>query len=77
MKSSKVIKARQFKKNEALNAIRKIYNQKYKFPYSEPNPYEDWDNLPSCAEEREKRILNIIEQLERDLSTLKVDKINL
>ena len=73
MIKAKILKARQFKKNEALNEIRKIYNPKYKFPYSQSDPYGDWDNLPSCAEQKEKRISNIIEQLEKDLKELKVD----
>jgi hypothetical protein len=72
MDNSKILKARQLKKNEALNEIRKIFNPKYKFPYSQADPYGDWDDLPSCAEEREKRISYIIEQLERDLKELKV-----
>lgn len=72
MDNSKILKARQFKKNEALNAIREIYNPNYKSPYSQADPYGDWDDLPSCVEEREKRISNIIEQLEKDLSKLKV-----
>ena len=72
MDSSKILRARQLKKNEALNEIRKIFNPKYKFPYSQPDPYGDWDDLPSCAEEREKRISVIIEQLEKDLKELKV-----
>ena len=72
MDNSKILKARQLKKNEALNEIRKIFNPKYKFPYSQADPYADWDDLPSCAEEREKRISYIIEQLERDLKELKV-----
>lgn len=72
MNNSKILKARQHKKNEALNEIRKIFNPKYKFPYSQADPYGDWDDLPSCAEEREKRISNIIEQLEKDLKELKV-----
>ena len=72
MNNSKILRARQQKKNEALNEIRKIFNLKYKFPYSQADPYSDWDDLPSCAEEREKRISNIIEQLEKDLKALKV-----
>lgn len=72
MDNSKILKAKQFKKNEALNAIREIYNPNYKFPYSQADPYGDWDDLPSHEEEREKRISNIIEQLEKDLSKLKV-----
>lgn len=72
MDNSKTLKVRQQKKNEALNEIRKIFNPKYKFPYSQADPYGDWDDLPSCAEEREKRISNIIKQLEKDLKKLKV-----
>lgn len=72
MDNSKTLKARQLKKNEALNEIRKIFNPKYKFPYSQSDPYGDWDDLPSCAEEREKRISNIINQLEKDLKDLKI-----
>lgn len=68
MDNSKILKARQFKKNEALNAIREIYNQNYKFPYSQADPYGD----SSHEEERENRIRYIIEQLEKDLSKLKV-----
>ena len=72
MKNKKILKVRQQLKNEALNEIRKIYNSKYNFPYSQTDIYEDFDDLPSCAEEREKRISGIIDKLERDLSDLKV-----
>ena len=72
MDNSKILKARQFKKNEALNAIREIYNPNYKSPYSQANMYGDWDDLPSPEEDRENRIRYIIEQLEKDLSKLKV-----
>ena len=48
-------------KSTALNAIRKIYNPRYQFPYS---PY---DADGSCAEQREKEVRKIIENLEEDL----------
>ena len=56
-------------KATALNKIRQIYHPKYKFPYSSG----DWwdDESPSCAEQREKCVRDIIEQLERDLRKLK------
>lgn len=54
---------RQQKKNEALNAIRKIYNHKYQFHYDE---YDD----ASGSEQREDRIQYIIEQLEKELKQL-------
>lgn len=73
MNNSKILKARQLKKNEALNEIRKIFNPKYEFPYSEPNPYTDFDDHPSSAEQREERISDIIKQLEKELKKLKVD----
>lgn len=73
MENSKIIKARQLKKNEALNAIRKVFNPKFKFPYEQGNPWGDWDDMPSLAEQREKYIANIIDKLERDLADLKVD----
>lgn len=72
MNNSKILKKRQFLKSEALNQIRKICNPNYKFPYSVVDPFGDWDDLPSRAEEREYRISNIIEQLEKDLKKLKV-----
>lgn len=74
MHNLKILKTKQQKKNEALNEIRKIFNPEYKFPYNQVDPYGDgdWDDLPSCAEEREKRISNIIERLEKDLKELKV-----
>jgi len=50
-------------KATALNAIRKIYNPKYKFPYDE------WSE-ESGAEQREGQIRRIIEQLEIDLKRL-------
>lgn len=66
MENPKIAKARQLKKNEALNAIRKIYNPKYKFPY------DGDDCSPSSEAQREKAISNIIDNLERDLSNLKI-----
>lgn len=52
------------KKATALNAIRKIYNPKYKFPYNE------WSD-ESGAEQRESQIRWIIYELEKDLQKLK------
>jgi len=72
MRNSKILRARQLKKYEALNAIRKVLNPKYNFTSNYENMYGDWDDLPSCAEEREKRISTIIAQLEEDLNILKV-----
>jgi hypothetical protein len=72
MNNTKILKARELKKNEALNNIRKIYNPNYKFPYSNTGIYYNYGDEPSCAEEREKAISNIIEQLEIDLRKLKV-----
>lgn len=68
MENPKIAKARQLKKNEALNAIRKIYNPKYKFPYDDGID----DCSPSSEAQREKAISNIIDNLERDLSNLKI-----
>ena len=50
-------------KNEALNAIAKMYHPKYKFPY---DPYED----RSCAEQREYQINYIIENMYNEISKL-------
>ena len=72
MNNSNILIERQKKKYEQINKIRKSFNPKNKFPYSQADLYGDWDDLPSCAEEREKRISNIIEQLEKDLKYLKV-----
>jgi hypothetical protein len=72
MNNTKILKARELKKNEALNNIRKIYNPNYKFPYSNTGIYYNYGDEPSCAEEREKAISMIIEQLEFDLRKLKV-----
>lgn len=74
MNNTKILKARELKKNEALNKIRKIYNPNYKFPYNDTGNdiYYNYGDVPSCAEEREKAISNIIEQLEIDLRKLKV-----
>jgi len=58
-------------KATALNAIRKIYNPHYKFPYSSFSGYGDWDDHESLAEQREKEIRRIIEQLEIDLKRIK------
>lgn len=41
-----ISRTRQYKKNEALNAIRKIYNPKYDFNYSQTDPYGDWNDIP-------------------------------
>ena len=54
---------RQRLKNEALNKIRKLYHDKYKFPYDE---YDD----RSLAEQREEKIRFIIDDLERYLNDL-------
>jgi hypothetical protein len=59
------LEIRQQKKNEALNSIMKIYNPKYKFPYSK------YDG--SYPEQRETEIRYIIEKLEKELSILKCD----
>jgi len=64
-------KARQFKKNEALNKISKIYNPKYKFPYMQGYDWGDLDDSPSMSEQREQAIKRIIETLESDLLNLK------
>ena len=69
MENSKILKSRQQKKSEALNAIRQIYHTKYQFPYRD-YPYEE----SSFSEQREYRIRSIIEQLERDLTELKQSK---
>lgn len=74
MKTSRILRARELKRNEALNKIRKIYNPKYNFPYDQGDPFDDYDNSPNPSEQREKYIMRIIEQLESDLSTLKVTK---
>jgi len=65
MENSKILKSRQQKKSEALNAIRQIYHTPYRdYPYEES----------SFSEQREYRIRSIIEQLERDLTELKQSK---
>ena len=51
-------------KATALNAIRKIYNPHYKFPYNQ------WGD-ESGAEQREAQVRWIIYQLEKDLKNLK------
>ena len=71
-KRSKILRARQLKKNQALNEIRKVLSPKYKFPYSQVTSYVYSGEIPSRAEEREKRISEIVEQLERDLKRLRV-----
>lgn len=57
---------RQYAKNTALNAIRKIHNPKYK-GYS--RSYFDSDE--SVQEERDSDVSYIIERLEKDLLTIK------
>lgn len=51
-------------KNETLNAIRKIYNPKYKFSY-------DSYSEDSYAEQRESTIQYKIEQMEQKISETK------
>ena len=75
MTEIKAAKARQLKKNEALNAIRKIYNPKYEFPYDKGHYWGDMDDVESRSEQRESRIAQIIRQLEDDLSILKVSNL--
>lgn len=59
------LEVRQQIKNTALNEIRKIYNPNYKFPY-------DYYTDESCSQQREYRIKEIIEDLERDLKRMPI-----
>lgn len=62
---------RQRLKNEVLNEIRKIYNPLYKFPYrTSYGWYDDVDN-ESRAEQRECKIRQLIESLEKSLQNVK------
>lgn len=62
---------RQQIRSTALNAIRKIYHPKYKFPYDMISGYWDDETYESNAEQRESKIAEIIKQMERDLIKLK------
>lgn len=55
---------RQQIKATALNQIRQIYHPKYKFPYQTYGDYE------SFGEQREWKIRNIIEKMEKELVEL-------
>lgn len=53
---------RQNKRNEALNKIRKVY--------SNAMSYDPWDES-SYAEQRDWQVTQIIQQLDRDLKSIK------
>ena len=72
MNNRKILKTREQKKKEALNAIRKIYHPKYEFPYEKGYYYDEYDDIPSLSEQRERYIANIIQGLEQELMELKV-----
>jgi hypothetical protein len=56
---------RQRIKNEALNAIRKIYDPKHK------NIYSVYTEMDGCyAEQREQSVRDIIEKMERELKSI-------
>lgn len=55
----------QMKKNEALNKIRAIYSGKTQIQY------DHFGDCGSFSEERENRIRDIIEQLEKDIMLIK------
>lgn len=63
------LEVRQQLKNTALNEIRKIYNPNYKFPY-DYSYIDEYDE--SYSEQREYRIEEIIQNLERDLNKLSI-----
>lgn len=61
---------KQQKKNEALNKI--IFTHSKYFNYEQGNPWGDWDDLPSSAEQRDKEVKRILENLENELKKLKI-----
>lgn len=63
------LKVRQQKKNEALNKIMKIYHPLYNFPY------DQWSE-ESGSEQRESEIRSIISELNKELETLKLKKLD-